>query len=493
MTTENRAASDDILAMIEDDCDVAVAQAFVELAAEYFAQTRSREGRVSTAYEPADLAARFHEPMPRIGHPVDAIVARLRSEVLPDCNRLFHPRYVGHQVSAPLPIAVWMESVTAALNQSVAVFEMSPVGTVLEQRVIAWMCELAGFSGACGGTMTTGGTEATFTALLAARNAVLPNAWTDGVGSEPPLLLCGEHAHYAVTRSAGELGIGMRNVRAIRSRDHRMDVDHLRLSLESVRREGRLVLAVVATAGSTATGSFDDLDAVAALCREHGVWLHVDGAHGASALLSQRHRHRVRGIAEARSIAWDPHKMMLLPLQAGMVLVRDERDLDTAFAQAAPYLFHSADAGTRVWDQGTRSFLCSHRADVFKLWVALQRYGADGLGRLYDHLCANARIFWEQLQERSDFEAMHEPESNILCFRHVGRPGMTAAEVDRLNGALRAGYNRSGEGWITATKLDGRQVLRVTMMNPRTTPSDIADILDGLAALGNALRTTAPS
>ena len=487
MTTDKNAASGDILAMIEDDCDAAVGQAFVDVAAEYFAQTRSREGRVSTPHDPADLAARFNEPMPQMGHPVDAIVARLRSDILPDCNRLFHPRYVGHQVSAPLPIAVWMESVTAALNQSVAVFEMSPVGTVLEQRVIAWMCELAGFSGGCGGTMTTGGTEATFTALLAARNVVLPDAWTNGVGSDPPLLLCGEHAHYAVTRAAGELGIGMRSVRAIRSCEHRMDADHLRLSLESVRREGRQVLAVVATAGSTATGSFDDLEAVAALCDEHGVWLHVDGAHGASALLSQRHRHRVRGIASARSIAWDPHKMMLLPLQAGMVLVRDERDLDTAFAQAAPYLFHGGGAGGRVWDQGTRSFLCSHRADVFKVWVALQRYGADGLGRLYDHMCANARRFWEQVQERPDFEAMHEPESNILCFRYLGRPGMTAAELDRINGALRERYNRSGEGWITTTNLDGRQVLRVTMMNPRTTPSDIGDILDALGALGSTL------
>jgi L-2,4-diaminobutyrate decarboxylase len=330
-----RTPTPDILATIEADCDASVGRAFVAVAADYFAQTRSRDGRVSTAHTPAGLSARFDEPLPRAGRSVEAVIARLRSDVIPDCNRLFHPRYVGHQVSAPLPVAVWMESVISALNQSVAVFEMSPVATVLEHRVINWMCGLVGYREGAGGTMTTGGTEATFTALLAARNAVLPDAWNNGVGSDPPVLLCGEHAHYAVTRAAGELGIGMRNALPVRSRDHRMDVDALRLALETLGRQGKRVLAVVATAGSTATGSFDDLEMIGAICDEHRVWLHVDGAHGASALLSNVHRHRVRGIDRARSIAWDPHKMMLLPLQTGMVLVRNEQDLEGAFSQRA--------------------------------------------------------------------------------------------------------------------------------------------------------------
>lgn len=440
-----------ILATIEADCDASVGRAFVAVAADYFAQTRSRDGRVSTAHTPAGLAARFDEPLPRGGQSVDAVLARLRADVIPDCNRLCHPRYVGHQVSAPLPVAVWMESVISALNQSVAVFEMSPVATVLEHRVIGWMAALAGYPAGSGGTMTTGGTEATFTALLAARNAVLPDAWNAGVGSDPPLLLCGEHAHYAVTRAAGELGLGMRNVLPVRSRDHRMDVDALRLALETLGRQGKRVMAVIATAGSTATGSFDDLEPIAAICDEHGVWLHVDGAHGASALLSNSHRARVRGIERARSIAWDPHKMMLLPLQAGMVLVRNERDLDGAFSQRAPYLFHGGDPSERVWDQGTRSFLCSHRADVFKLWVALQRYGADALGELYDHLCHTVHLMWDALAERPEFEALHEPESNILCFRYIGDGARNEEELDRLNRELRERYNLSGEGWITGT------------------------------------------
>jgi L-2,4-diaminobutyrate decarboxylase len=212
----------------------------------------------------------------------------------------------------------------------------------------------------------------------------------------------------------------------------------------------------------------------------------VDGAHGASALLSPAHRHRVAGIRRARSIAWDPHKMMLLPLTASVVLVREEGDLEAAFSQRAPYLFH-ASAGERSWDQGLRSFTCSRRIDALKVWVALQRYGADGLGALYDHLCATTRTLYDAVRARSDFAAEHEPESNILCFRYLAEGSRTDAQLDALNLELRTGYNRGGDGWITSTVLGGRRVLRATLMNPRTTAADVGRVLEGLAALGAEL------
>ncbi len=475
-----------ILDAIESDADLSVGRAFAEVIAGYLAETRNRETRVTTRHRPEAIAARFDEPLPRDGHSIESIVERIRGEVVAESNHLWHPRYVGHQNSGPLPAAIWTESVTAALNQSIAVFEMSPVGTVLEHQAISWLCELVGFPAGAGGTFTSGGTEATFTALLAARSAAMPNAWTDGVGADPPMLLCGEHAHYAVTRAAAQLGLGMRNVRAIASRGYAMDPSALERALDDLARDGRRVMAVVATAGSTATGSFDDLDAIATSCERHGVWLHVDAAHGGSALWSERHKHRLHGIERARSVAWDTHKMMLMPSQAGMLLVRDERDLETAFSQRAPYLFHDA-RGERAWDQGTRSFMCTRRADVLKVWVGLERYGAAGMEQLYDYFCALARCVYDEISARDDFEALHEPEGNILCFRYVGDGLRTDEELDELNRRIRERFNASGEGWITATMLNGRRVLRVTMMNPRTTDADVRAILDGLAAVGRAV------
>jgi L-2,4-diaminobutyrate decarboxylase len=479
-------ALQELLADLEGDAATAAAHAFARLIVEYFADTRSGDGRVSTARTPAEIASRFEEPLPLEGRPLADVLERLERDVLPDSNHLTHPRSMGHQVSAPLPAAVWTEALTAALNQSGAVWEMSPAGTIIETQVVRWMCELAGFGPRSGGTFTSGGTEATFAGLLAARQAALPDAWARGVGADPPVVVCGEHAHYGVARAVGELGIGTDHTVVVPSRDFRMDVAALEQILDRLTADGRRPMAVVATAGTTATGSFDDLEAIGRLCEARGLWLHVDGAHGASALLSPAHRARLAGIHRARSITWDPHKMMLMPLTASVILVREESALEAAFSQRAPYLFHARE-GERTWDQGLRSFTCSRRIDALKLWVAIQRYGAAGLGALYDHLCATARALYDAVQARPAFRAEHVPESNILCFRYVGDGARTDERSDALNLALRTAYNRGGDGWITSTVLGGRRVLRATIMNPRTTAGDVERVLDGLAKVAATL------
>jgi L-2,4-diaminobutyrate decarboxylase len=463
----------------ESDTAPAAGGLFLDVIARYFAETGRGAGPVSSPRTPTELAERFAEPIPLQGKSLAEVVARLERDVLGDGNRLCHPMYMGHQVSAPLPAAVWTESVIGALNNSLAVSEMSPTGTAVERQVIRWMGDLVGFAPGYGGTLTSGGTEATFTALLAARAASLPDAWEQGIGAAPPVVVYGENAHYAVTRAIGELGLGLRSGVVIPSRDHRMDADALEAALTRLGRERRPVMAVVATAGSTPTGSFDDLSRIAALCEARGLWLHVDGAHGASALLSGKYRPLLAGLERARSIAWDPHKMMLLPLAAGVVLVREERDLEAAFAQRAPYLFHGAEDEPTP-DQGIRSFACSRRADALKLWVALQRYGANGIGALYDHLCGLTAELHGLIAANPAFEATHAPECNILCFQYVGRPRLPDERIDQVNKELRERLNRSGAAWITTTMLAGRRVLRVTLMNPRTDTPHLVALLAAL-------------
>ena len=483
---------DPLLKPLDDDASAETGHRFADLIAAYLAETHAGTGPVATRRGPAELAERFDEPLPRAGAPLEAVLARLERDVLPEVTRLTHPMYLGHQVSAPLPAAIWTEGLISALNNSTAVQEMAPPVTMIEHQLIRWFAQLVGWGTEAGGTLTSGGTEATFTALLAARAHALPDAWEAGVGANPPVVVYGEQAHYAVTRAVAQLGLGLRNAVQVPLREHRMDVAALTASLDRLAAEGRPVMAVVATAGSTPTGSFDDLEAVGRLCTERGLWLHVDGAHGATALLSRTHAHRLAGIHHARSLAWDPHKTMLLPLSAGMVLLREQRELDQAFAQRAPYIFHARD-GERVWDQGVRSFQCSRRADALKVWVALQRYGADHLGRLYDRLCETAGHLHAAIEAHPAFEAMHRPESNIVCFRYVGPAGGPArdraaeARLDELNFDLRQAYNRSGEGWITTTILDGRRVLRSTVMNPRTTRDHLQHLLAGLAGTAASL------
>jgi L-2,4-diaminobutyrate decarboxylase len=458
----------ELLAALEADTTFEAGAPFLKIASDYFQRTRTGEGPVSTRHDKRTLAARFDEPIPMGMKPLAEVVKRLETDVMPDVNQLMHPGYMGHQVSAPLAAAVWTEVVISAVNNSQAVWEMSPVTTVIEEQVIGWMCQLAGYGPGAAGTFTSGGTEATLTALLAARAHKYPDAWRTGwMGKQPPVLVHGEHAHYAVQRAAGVMGLGTDNCVAVGSTpEFKMDPVQLGAVLERLHKEGREVLAVVGTAGCTAVGAFDDLEAIADLCDRYGIWMHVDGAHGASALLSEKHRWRVAGINRARSVAWDPHKMMLMPLSAGMVLVRDGKDLERAFAQSAPYLFHGAESEVELSaDLGKRSFQCSRRADVLKVWVGLQRFGAQGLGAYYDMLCHAAMHAYGLLSSGDGKGPLHQPEANILVWN-------AESSEDAASEAIRSGLHELSP-WVSSTRLSGRKCLRITMMNPRTSENDL--------------------
>src|SRR3954447_8549310 len=235
---------DDILAELEADTSLDVGKKFAAVTARYFESTRSGNGQVSTPRTVEELAHRFDEDFPADGRPVEEIIARLERDVISDANKYYHPMYMGHQTSAPLAVGVWMESVIGALNQSVAVWEMSPTASMIEHRIVSWLGKLAGYGAGAGGTLTSGGTEANFTAMLAARNAAVPDAWENGVGADPPVVVYGEHAHYAVTRAIGQLGMGRRSGISIASRNYKLNVDLLLQALDRLRDEGKRVMAV---------------------------------------------------------------------------------------------------------------------------------------------------------------------------------------------------------------------------------------------------------
>jgi L-2,4-diaminobutyrate decarboxylase len=458
--------------------------ALVERMGEYLDTVADRP--VFTPLSPSELADRFADPLPRAGLPAEQVWDDVFERVVGDAIHLAHPMYMGHQVAPPLPHAVLADAMASLLNQSTAVWEMSPTGTPMEQQVIAWMRELLGYPDESDGTLVSGGSAANLTGLLAAREATFPGAWADGVagreGLDRAAVFVAAHAHYSMERALGVMGLGAGSAVPVAERDFRLDPDALARAIAGARGAGRIPLAIVATAGSTATGLIDNLPAIADIARDEGVWLHVDGAHGASFLASDRLRGRLAGIERADSVSWDPHKMMFMPISAGAILVRDRRHLDGAFSQSAPYLFHPRPGETRSHDIGRRTLQCSKRFDALKVWVCLRHYGLDHFARLQERTVERAASLYRKLSDATDFEPCHSPESNILCFRHLpdawaSRP---AAEVDGLQGRLREAYNASGLGWITTTVLGGKRVLRVTLMNPATEDHNLDALLDGL-------------
>jgi L-2,4-diaminobutyrate decarboxylase len=465
--------------------------ALVERMADYLAEVGA--GPVSTALAPGELRGRFERPLRAEGMPSGRVWDEVWSDVVADSIHLAHPMYMGHQVAPPLPHAALADALVSLLNQSVAVWEMSPTGTLVEERVVRWLAGTVGYPAAAAGTFVSGGSAANLTALLAAREARFPGCWTRGVAGTPgaagAVLLASEQAHYSVERTAGLMGFGADAVVPVPERDGRMDAAALGGILRSLRAAGRPVLAVSATAGSTATGSFDPLEAVADACGEHGVWLHVDAAHGASFALSANHRHRLAGIERADSLSWDPHKMLWMPISAGAVLVRDGRHLEAAFRQRAPYLFHARPGEDRSPDAGRMTLQCSRRFDALKVWVALRHHGTAFFGALLDGVVERTATLHRMLLVADDFEPSHAPESNILCFRHL--PGevreLPEPERDVFQAELRARYNASGRGWITSTVLEGRRVLRVTLINPATGDMHLEALLEGLRDTGSGI------
>jgi L-2,4-diaminobutyrate decarboxylase len=283
-------------------------------------------------------------------------------------------------------------------------------------------------------------------------------------------------------RAIGVMGLGSDAVIPVPARAGKLDPTALEEEIAEARRAGRVPFAIVATAGSTPTGLFDDLDAIADIAEREGIWLHVDGAHGASFLASPRLRHLLKGIERADSVAWDPHKMMFMPISLGAIFVRDRRHLDAAFQQSAPYLFHPRAGETRSYDAGRRTLQCSRRFDALKLWITLRHHGLGYFAELQEKTVGNTDLLYRKLQAAPDFEPLHEPESNILCFRYLpaGIRARTAEEINAFQSDLRERYNRSGKGWITTTLLNGQRTLRVTLMNPRTEEEHLDRLLEGL-------------
>ena len=417
---------------------------------------------------------------------VDAEISRCLAQIIRQSIHLPHPGYMGHQVPPSLPVAALGDLISSVLNNSVAVYEMAQAGTQIERQVILWLCASVGWPHDSDGVLTSGGSLGNLTALLAARNhATQGTAWRQGLHAGPPLaMLVSDQAHYSVTRAAGVLGLGQESVVAIPTDSRfRVDLTALAQLYRQTEQEGKKVMAIVASAGTTATGSFDPLREMGEFCREKGVWFHIDGAHGASALYSEKYRRLTEGIELASSLVWDMHKMLFAPSLVTAVLFRRREDNYAAFSQEASYLFgrHPEAAD---FDLALRTLECTKRTMGIKLWLALRVHGARTIGEMVTRTFDLAREFANLLKAQPDFELATEPASNILCFRHVPAALKTlqnaSEKLDAHQFQVRQKVVASGKYFLVYTVLRNKVYLRTTLMNPRTTVEDLTGLIQAI-------------
>lgn len=402
----------------------------------------------------------------------DELVARL----VAGSNHLHHPHFVGHQVAPSLPVAALAHLSVSLLNNSLAAFEMGPSGNAIERSLTTWMAQTIGWAGQAGGVLTSGGALGNLTALLAARQARAGgDPWNDGA-SRRLAVLVSEEAHYSIDRAVRVMGWGRHGAVPVPADERfRMRASALEDSFRAARRAGMTVIGVVANGCSTATGAFDPLEEIADFCEAERLWLHVDAAHGAAALLSPKYRHLLAGIRRADSVVWDAHKMMLMPLLATAVLFRDRAAGDRAFAQQASYLFGEDQALGP--DPGARTLECSKPAMGFALYAALTTYGTEAFSAYVESVFDLTREFAEIIRQTRDFELAADPEANILCFRYAppGRRGL-----DELQVRLRQRIVRDGSFYLVQARLPAGLFLRTTLINPFTSRGDLVQLLDAI-------------
>jgi L-2,4-diaminobutyrate decarboxylase len=337
------------------------------------------------------------------------------------------------------------------------------------------------------GVWTHGGSAGNLTALLAARQASAPNdVWQEGYAQPGSLcVLTSTQAHYSVRRSAQVLGLGGRSVITVPvDARFRMDPAALAAALDRLAGEDRRVMAVVASAGSTATGAIDPLEDIAGICRARGVWLHVDGAHGGAHLLSERLRPSLRGVERADSLVVDAHKMMLMPALATLVLFRDGGRSFETFSQEASYLYDRS-ARQEWFNFGHRTLECTKRMLGLKLYLALEVMGTEFFAAFVERMADLASSFADALERRPGWQLAVRPESNIVCFRYA--PDFLA-DADAFQTRVRDAIVHEGSFYLVKTTLLGRTWLRTTLINPLTTEADLEALLSRVEALAGTLQ-----
>ena len=387
------------------------------------------------------------------------------------------PRYFAFIGSSGLEIGTLGDLLAHTYDINLAVDARA--ATLIEKQAVRWAAEFIGYPPEAGGAFTSGGTVSNTSALAAAREHALPGSRHTGLAGTRTAVYCSQEVHYSITRAIEMLGIGSSNLRAIALDDQRRLIpEALAEAIDRDLADGVTPVAVVATAGTTLTGAIDPLDAIADVCEERDVWMHIDGAYGLPA--ASVRPDLFRGLERAGSVSVDAHKWLYLPKACGIVLVRRQEDLAASFAHEQGYLPHQQHELHAV----DITFEYSRPFRALKFWLAMRAHGAQAFRDSIERNLAEARLLYDKIGTHDDLEALGPPQLSIVPFRHVP-PGVKDqnAHNQRLAEALQA----DGRFWIASALIDDHVWLRPCFVNFRTTEEDVLALVEVTRELGKRL------
>lgn len=401
------------------------------------------------------------------GRPVDEVISEMTNEVYRYRGDANHPRFFGF-VPGPASSISWLGDImTSAYNIHAGGSKLAPMVNCIEQEVLRWLCKQVGFTGNSGGVFVSGGSMANITALTAARDCKL-NDENLHLG----VAYVSEQTHSSVAKGLRIIGIPNSRIRKVATNSaFQMDMDMLKDMIAKDKENGFIPFVVIGTAGTTNTGSIDPLEEIAKICSDNQMWFHIDGAYGASVLLSPKYRHLLKGTELADSISWDAHKWLFQTYGCAMVLVKDIKHLFNSFHVNPEYLkdVEGDMEHINTWDIGME---LTRPARGLKLWLTLQVLGTRLIGSAIEHGFQLAEWTQEALEELDNWEIVSKAQLAMLNFRYTA-DDLTDEQTDLLNEKVSEKIVESGYAAVFTTILNGKKVLRICALHPETTRDDM--------------------
>jgi aromatic-L-amino-acid decarboxylase len=441
----------------------------VDWLADYFA--RPERFPVLSRVQPGDLVRALPAHAPESGEPFDAILRDFSAHIVPGITHWNHPGFFAYFAITGSAPGVLAEMLSAGLNVQAMLWRTSPAATELEQVALGWLRELMRLPADFDGVIYDTASISVLHALAAAREAVIPEVRGAGLLGRPDLprvrVYQSAHTHSSADKSVILLGLGKESIVHVPGDEHHaMRVDLLREAIAADRRAGIVPLAVIATIGTTSSTAIDPVDAIADLCQAEGIWLHVDAAYAGVMAMVPAWRETFAGMERADTVVVNPHKWLFTPFDCSVLYCRRMDVLRRAFSLVAEYLKTTETEPVKnLMDTGIQ---LGRKFRALKLWMVLRYFGAEGIrARLEAHV-GLARTFASWVDAAAGWERLAPVPFSVVCFRHHP-PGMDdEAELERHNAAIMEAVNRSGDAFLSHTKLEGRYVMRLAVGNLRT-------------------------
>lgn len=410
--------------------------------------------------------------------PFDTLLAEFRERVVPHHAREPHPRFLGYIPSCPTFPAVMGDWLATGFNFFSGVWSVAAAPNEIELTVLEWFRRWMGMPDGSRGLLTSGGSAATVTAVVAARHAAIGQGEGDRGDIARLTVYCSDQAHASVAKAAWIAGIGRRNVRSVPSdASYSMRIAELREMLQADRDAGLRPFLLCATAGATNTGAVDPLRDLADVAAREGIWLHTDAAYAGFSMLTARGRRLLDGLGSADSLTLDPHKWLYVPFECGCLLVRDPARLESAFSVHPEYLqdVRARDAEVNFADYGEQ---LTRYARALKVWFSVRYFGTDAIAAAQERAMRLAELAEGIVREAPDLEVLTPAQFGIVCFR-VHPSGVDDAEqLNALNERVNDAVNRSGFVLMSSTRLRGVLSLRLCIPGYRTQEEDVRAVLE---------------